>query len=61
MSCPEELCYLDARVYGTDEEDVGENDEDTDVDPQHYWGAAGEKTQEKAVLKELLRFDLKNG
>lgn len=25
--------YLNAGIYGTDEEDVGEDDEDTDVDP----------------------------
>lgn len=36
----DEIHYLDARVYGTDEEDVGEYDEDTDVDSKHDWGAA---------------------
>ena len=41
----DELRYLDAGVYGTDEKDVGENEEDTDVDSQHDWGAAG--TREK--------------
>lgn len=35
------LLYLDAGVYGTDEKDVGEYEEDTDVDPQHDWSAAG--------------------
>lgn len=43
--CLDELHYLDARVYGTDEEDVGEYDEDTDVDSQHDRGAAGENTE----------------
>lgn len=33
--------YLDAGIYGTDEEDVGKDDEDTDVDSQHDRGAAG--------------------
>lgn len=32
--------YLDAGIYGTDEEDVGKDDEDTDVDSQHDRGAA---------------------
>lgn len=35
--------YLDAGIYGTDEEDVGKDDEDTDVDPQHDRGAAGDE------------------
>lgn len=34
--------YLDAGIYGTDEEDVGKDDEDTDVDPEHDRGAAGD-------------------
>lgn len=34
------LCYLDARIYGTDEKDVGKYDEDTDVNSQHDRGAA---------------------
>ena len=38
------LLYLDARIYGTDEKDVGEDDEDTDVDSQHYRGAARNNT-----------------
>lgn len=38
--CFDKLQYLDARVYGTDEKDVGEYDEDTDVDSQHDRGAA---------------------
>ena len=42
--CSHELHYLDARIYGTDEEDVGEDDEDTDVDSQHDWGAARNNT-----------------
>lgn len=33
------MCYLDAWIYGTDEKDVGEDDEDTDVDSQHDRGA----------------------
>lgn len=33
--------YLDAGVYGTNEEDVRKDDEDTDVDSQHDRGAAG--------------------
>lgn len=33
--------YLDAGIYGTNEEDVSEDDEDTDVDSQHDRGAAG--------------------
>lgn len=37
--------YLDARIYGTDEEDVGEYDEDTDVDSQHDRGAARRNTE----------------
>lgn len=42
--CFHGLRYLDARIYGTDEEDVGKDDEDTDVDSQHYRGAARNKT-----------------
>ena len=38
------LLSLDARIYGTDEKDVGEDDEDTDVDSQHYRGAARNNT-----------------
>lgn len=33
--------YLDAGIYGTNEEDVSKDDEDTDVDSQHDRGAAG--------------------
>lgn len=35
--------YLDAGIYGTDEEDVGKDDEDTDVDSQHDGSAAGKQ------------------
>lgn len=38
------VSYLDARIYGTDEEDVGEYDEDTDVDSQHDRGAERDNT-----------------
>ncbi len=38
------VCYLDARIYGTDEKDVGEDDEDTNVDSQHDRGAAKKNT-----------------
>lgn len=44
---PGDLLYLDARVYGTDEEDVGEYDEDTDVDSQHDRGAAGKNREHR--------------
>lgn len=43
--------YLNAGIYGTDEENVGEDDEDTDVDPQHDWGAAGGDTQTGGLRK----------
>lgn len=33
--------YLDAGIYGTNEQDVSKDDEDTDVDSQHDRGAAG--------------------
>lgn len=41
--CFHELRYLDARIYGTDEEDVGEDDEDADVKTEHKWCSAEEK------------------
>lgn len=37
--------YLDARIYGTDKKDVGEYDEDTDVNSQHDRGAAKRNTE----------------
>lgn len=40
------VCYLDARIYGTDEKDVGKYDEDADVNSQHDRGA-GRKTQKQ--------------
>lgn len=43
--CIEKFHYLDARVYGTDEKDVGKYDEDTDVDSQHDRGAARKNTE----------------
>lgn len=43
--CLQKLHYLNARVYGTDEEDVCEDDEDTDVDSQHNWCTAGRNTR----------------
>ena len=38
-----ENAYFDTGVDGTDEEDVGEDDEDSDVDSQHDRGAVREK------------------
>lgn len=38
--------YLDARIYGTDEKDVGKYDEDADVNSQHDRGAV-RKTQKQ--------------
>lgn len=49
--CFDKLCYLDAWIYGTDEKDVGEYDEDTDVDSQHDWGAAREDTENTVIVK----------
>lgn len=43
--CFDKFHYLDAGVYGTDEKDVGEYDEDTDVDSQHDRGAAKKNTE----------------
>lgn len=43
--CQHELKYLDARVYGTDEEDIGHDKEDRHVDSQHYWGAEEQKPE----------------
>lgn len=43
IRCLDKLHYLDAGVYGTDEQDVGKYDEDTNVDSQHNWGAARKK------------------
>ena len=35
ISHEEFMNYLYAGIYGTDKEDVGEDDEDTDIDSQH--------------------------
>lgn len=45
LTCLDKLHYLDARVYGTYEQNVGKYDEDTDVDSQHDWGAGGKNTE----------------
>lgn len=50
----DKLHYLDARVYGTDEQDVGKYDEDADVDSQHNWGAAGKKYRNSVRQKCLV-------
>lgn len=41
--------YLDARIYGTDEKDVGKYDEDADVNSQHDRGAVRENPETRLL------------
>lgn len=49
------VCYLNARIYGTDEKDVGKYDEDADVNSQHDRGAA-RKTQKQGYHIFSIRY-----
>lgn len=54
--------YLDAGIYGTDEKDVGEYDEDADVNSQHDRRAA-RKTQKEGdsdVFQPLNETDVRS-